>query len=480
VRSIFRKWDFLRSSGTTGHLLRAMAVALFLTLPAHQPVLAQDAAPATTEAAAPETMAPAEAAPAAEAPAEAAPTPTLDTGDTAWMLTSTALVLLMTIPGVALFYGGMVRKKNVLATVMQSFAITCVVTVLWMVVGYSLAFTEGSTPYLGGFSKAMLSGMSLEALSGTIPESVFMTFQMTFAIITPALICGSIADRMKFSALVLFTIGWSLLVYAPVCHWVWGPGGFLGAAGVLDYAGGTVVHINAGVAGLVAALVLGKRLGYGKEQLAPHNLTLSVVGASLLWVGWFGFNAGSAVTAGASAGMAMAVTQIATAAAGLGWMFIEWLLKGKPSVLGIISGAVAGLVAITPASGFVDPTGALIIGAASGVICYFASTTIKHALGYDDSLDAFGVHAVGGIVGAVLTGVFAVQAISGSEAKRGLIDGNPGQVVTQLYGIGVTVVFCAVATFILLKVIDVIVGLRVDEESEREGLDISQHGEVVL
>jgi Amt family ammonium transporter len=261
---------------------------------------------------------------------------------------------------------------------------------------------------------------------------------------------------------------------------VWGPGGFLGAAGVLDYASGTVVHINAGVAGLVAALVLGKRVGYGKESLAPYNLTMAVIGASLLWVGWFGFNAGSAAAAGASAGMAMAVTQIATAAAGLAWMFTEWLLKGKPSVLGIISGAVAGLVAITPASGFVDPTGALVIGVVAGVVCYFASTTVKHALGYDDSLDAFGVHAVGGIVGAVLTGVFASQAISGSEAKRGLIEGNAGQVMTQLYGIGVTLVYCAVATFILLKIVDVIVGLRVDEESEREGLDITQHGEVVL
>jgi Amt family ammonium transporter len=460
-----------------------MAVALILALPllSSAQVHAQDAAPATTEmtAPAPEAAPAAEAAPA-EAAAPAAAAPVLNSGDTAWMLTSTALVLLMTIPGLALFYGGMVRKKNVLATVMQSFFITCLITVIWMVVGYSLAFTEGSTPYLGGFSRVMLSGMTLDALSGTIPESVFMTFQMTFAIITPALICGSFADRMKFSALVLFMAAWSIVVYSPIAHWVWGPGGFLGAAGVLDYAGGTVVHINAGVAGLVTALVLGKRIGYGKESFAPHNLVLSVIGASLLWVGWFGFNAGSAASSGVSAGMAMAVTQIATAAAGLGWMFAEWLFKGKPSVLGIISGAVAGLVAITPASGFVDPTGALIIGVIAGVVCYFASTSVKHALGYDDSLDAFGVHAIGGIVGAVLTGVFAVQAISGSDAKRGLIDGNAGQVITQLYGIGVTLVYTAIATFIILKIVDVIVGLRVDEESEREGLDVTQHGEVVL
>jgi len=456
---------------------------LVFCLPSVKAVHAQDAAPA----AAPAAAAPADAAPAAAAPADAsaaaAATPALNTGDTSWMLTSTALVLLMTVPGLALFYGGMVRKKNVLATVMQSFLITCLVTVLWMVVGYSLAFTEGSTPYLGGFSRVMLWGMAIDstnALAPTIPESVFMCFQMTFAIITPALICGSFADRMKFSAMVVFMAAWSLLVYSPIAHWVWGPGGFLGTAGVLDYAGGTVVHINAGVAGLVSALVLGKRIGYGKESFAPHNLVLSVIGASLLWVGWFGFNAGSAVAASTNAGMAMAVTQIATAAAGLAWMFTEWMLKGKPSVLGIISGAVAGLVAITPASGLVDPTGALAIGVAAGVICYIASTSVKHMFGYDDSLDAFGVHAVGGIVGAVLTGVFAKAAIGGAPTKSGLIEGHPEQVMTQLYGIGVTLIYTAIATFIILKVIDVVMGLRVDEESEREGLDISQHGEVVL
>ncbi len=404
----------------------------------------------------------------------------INSGDTAWMLTATALVLLMTIPGLALFYGGMVRKKNVLATVMQSFAITCLVTVLWTVLGYSLAFTAGS-PYIGGLDRLVLTGMGVDAvneLAKTIPESVYMTYQMTFAIITPALICGAFADRMKFSALMWFMGAWSLLIYAPIAHWVWGPGGFLSNAGVLDFAGGTVVHINAGVAGLVAALVMGKRKGYGTEILAPHNLVLSVIGASLLWVGWFGFNAGSAVAANGTAGMAMAVTQIATAAAALSWMFVEWGLRGKPSVLGIVSGAVAGLVAITPAAGFVAPSGALAIGVAAGIACYWGATGLKHALGYDDSLDAFGVHGVGGIVGAVLTGVFAAAAIGG-EGKSGLLDGNPGQVATQLYGIGVTIAYCAVASFILLKIIDLVIGLRVDVETEVEGLDLTLHGEVV-
>jgi Amt family ammonium transporter len=457
-----------------------MVLALVLSWSVPAPVHAQqtaEPAAAATPAATPT------AAPAADGAAAAAPAapPKLDTGDTAWMLTSTALVLMMTIPGLALFYGGMVRKMNVLATVMQSFAITCLVTVLWMIVGYSLAFTEGG-PYIGGLSRMLLNGMALDsvnALAPTIPESVYMTYQMTFAIITPALICGAFADRMKFSAMMLFMTAWSLLVYAPIAHWVWGPGGFLGGAGVLDYAGGTVVHINAGVAGLVAALVLGKRVGYGREPFPPHNLVLSVTGASLLWVGWFGFNAGSAVAASTNAGMAMAVTQIATAAAGLAWMLVEWALKGKPSVLGIISGAVAGLVAITPASGFVDPSGGLIIGLAAGVACYFGSTAVKHAFKYDDSLDAFGVHGVGGIVGAVLTGVFARAAIGGAPTKAGLIEGNSGQVITQLYGVGITVVYCAIASFILLKIVDVIVGLRVTTDEEREGLDVNLHGEVV-
>jgi len=403
--------------------------------------------------------------------AAAAPPVKLDSGDTAWMLTSTALVLMMTIPGLALFYGGMVRKMNVLATVMQSFAITCLVTVLWTVVGYSFAFTEGNS-YIGGLSRFLLKGMTLEGvndLAKTIPESVYMTFQMTFAIITPALICGAFADRMKFSAMLWFMGLWSVLVYAPIAHWVWGPGGFLGDAGVLDFAGGTVVHINAGVAGLVCALVLGKRKGYGTEMFAPHNLVLSVIGAALLWVGWFGFNAGSATTA---------VTQIATATAALAWMFAEWIARGKPSVLGIISGAVAGLVAITPASGFVDPRGALVIGIAAGIACYWGATGLKHMFGYDDSLDAFGVHGVGGAVGALLTGVFAVAWVGG-EGKSGLIEGNAHQVLTQLYGIGVTAGYCAIATLIILKVLDVVIGLRVDTETERDGMDLALHGEVV-
>ena len=418
-----------------------------------------------------------EAAPVAVPPI---PSGGLNSGDTAWMLTSTALVLLMTIPGLALFYGGTVRKMNVLATVMQSFAVTCLVTVLWTVVGYSLAFTGGS-PFVGGLSRFLLLGMTLDSvndLAKTIPESVYMCFQMTFGIITPALICGSFADRMKFSALLWFIGLWAVLVYAPVAHWVWGPDGFLNDAGVLDFAGGTVVHVNSGVAGLMAALVMGKRRGFGSEPMAPHNLVLSVIGASLLWVGWFGFNAGSVTAANGNAGMAMAVTQIATATAALAWMFVEWMVKGKPSVLGIISGAVAGLVAITPASGFVDPRGALTIGIAAGVVCYWGTTGLKHALGYDDSLDVFGVHGVGGALGAFLTGVLAVAWVGG-EGKSGLIDGNPHQVITQLYGIAVVGVYDAIASLILLKLVDLTIGLRVDTEVEREGLDLAIHGEAV-
>jgi Amt family ammonium transporter len=409
----------------------------------------------------------------------APPAPTLDTGDTAWMLTSTALVLLMTVPGLALFYGGMVRKKNVLAALMQCFATTCLVTVLWMVIGYSLAFRanpdEFYQMYIGGLDRLLLADMGKDSLQGTIPESVFMTFQMTFAIITPALIVGSLVDRMKFSSFLFFMGLWLLVVYAPICHWVWG-GGFLANAGVLDYAGGTVVHINAGIAGLVACLMLGRRTGYGSENMAPHNLTLTLIGASLLWVGWFGFNAGSAVAANGSAGMAMAVTQIATATAALAWMFSEWLVHGKPSVLGIASGAVAGLVAITPASGFVDPKGALVIGAAAGVGCYICSTGVKKLLGYDDSLDVFGVHAIGGIIGALLTGVFAVEAVGG---KAGLLEGNFAQVPIQAYGVLATIVWCAVATFVILLVLRLILGIRVSEASEVEGLDVALHGETV-
>ena len=404
----------------------------------------------------------------------------INSGDTAWMLSATALVLLMTIPGVALFYGGMVRKMNVLATVMQSFAVTCLVTVLWAVIGYSLAFTKGA-PFIGGFDRVLLFGMgkgSVSPLATTVPESVYMTFQMTFAIITPALICGAFADRMKFSALLWFIGLWSVLVYAPIAHWVWGPGGFLGDAGILDFAGGTVVHINSGVAGLVAALVIGRRHGYQAQPMPPGNLVFSVAGASLLWVGWIGFNAGSATAAGGRAGMAMAVTQIAAATAALSGMFAEWPLKRKPSVLGIVSGAVAGLVAITPASGFVDPRGALIIGAVAGFACYWAATGLKYALGYDDSLDAFGVHGVGGAVGALLTGVLAVAAVGG-PGKSGLIDGNPQQLLIQLYGVAVTVLYSALVSFCLLKLVDWTIGLRVDADAEREGLDLALHGEAV-
>ena len=441
--------------------LFGVVAALAVLILAHvDPALAQEAA--------------AEAAPAAPPPSP------INTGDTAWMLTSTALVLMMTIPGLALFYCGMVRKKNVLATAMQSFATTCIVTVVWMVIAYSLAFTDGGgmQSYIGGMSRFLLKDMGLDTvhpLAGTIPESVFMTFQMTFAIITPALITGAFADRMKFSALVLFMILWQILVYAPIAHWVWG-GGFLGGAGVLDFAGGTVVHINAGVAGLVCALYIGKRYGYGSENMAPHNLVYSLTGASLLWVGWFGFNAGSAVASGGRAGMAMAVTQIATATAALAWMFAEWLVHKKPSVLGIISGAVAGLVAITPASGFVGPVGALWIGAAAGVGCFFAATTVKRALGYDDSLDAFGVHAVGGIIGALLTGVFALKDIGGAS---GALEGNVGQILTQAEGVMATIVWSGVMTLIILIVVNMLVGVRVSQAAEVEGLDINLHGEVV-
>jgi Amt family ammonium transporter len=417
----------------------------------------------------------------------------IDTGDTAWMLTSTALVLMMTIPGLALFYAGMVRKKNVLSTMMQSFAICSLITIVWAVVGYSLAFGNGGT-FVGDFSRLFLDGIvwdkpftigaGLEAAAAlTIPETVFMVFQMTFAIITPALICGAFADRMKFSALLWFMGLWSLLVYAPIAHWVWHPNGFMFAWGVLDFAGGTVVHINAGIAGLVAALVLGKRRGYGHDNFAPFNLTLAVIGASLLWVGWFGFNAGSAGGAGARAGMAMAVTQIATAAAALGWMFAEWITRGKPSVLGIISGAVAGLVAITPASGFVFPAGSMAIGAIAGIVCFWASTNLKRALKYDDSLDVFGVHAVGGIVGALLTGIFAVGELTATPASpeglAGLLYGNPGQFIIQVYGVAITIAYTAIVSFVILKLIDVAIGLRVSDEAERDGLDLSMHGEAV-
>ncbi len=404
----------------------------------------------------------------------APPAPKLDTGDTAWMLTSTVIVLMMTLPGLALFYGGMVRKKNVLATVTQCFAIACLASVIWMFYGYSLAFTEsGMNAYIGGFSKAMFAGVTNEttnSLAATIPEWVFIMFQMTFAIITPALIVGAFAERIKFSSLLWFTGLWMTFVYLPVAHWVWG-GGFLGAAGVLDFAGGTVVHINAGIAGLVACIIIGKRKGYGTVAMAPHNLVLSMIGASLLWVGWFGFNGGSAVASGSLAGVAILNTQVATAGAALAWMICEWVIAKKPSLLGVISGAIAGLVAITPAAGFVNPTGGLIIGILAGIGCYIASVHIKKAFGYDDSLDVFGVHGVGGIIGAILTGVFADAAINEL--------GKDASVVTQVYGVVVTIIYTAVVTAIIVYIVKAMVGLRPTEQAEEEGLDITLHGETV-
>ena len=422
---------------------------------------------------------------------EAAAAPAINSGDTAWMLVSTALVLFMTIPGLALFYGGMVRAKNVLSVMMQCFAITGLVSILWMVYGYSLAFDttgmeKGVTnfnSFIGGLGKAFLSSLQHDAVTSAtalFPESVFVTFQMTFAIITPALIVGAFAERMKFSAMLVFTGLWFTFVYAPIAHMVWsGDGGLMWDWGVLDFAGGTVVHINCGVAGLVCAIMLGKRTGYGTENMAPHNLTLSVVGASLLWVGWFGFNAGSAVAANANAGMAMLVTQLASAVAALVWMFLEWMARGKASILGVISGAIAGLVAITPASGYVGVLGAFIIGAAAGLVCYWACTGLKKMFKYDDALDAFGVHGIGGIVGAILTGVFATKAIKGGDAAVGWIDGNAAQMLPQIYGVVATIIFTAVATAVILFIVKAIIGLRVGVDQEREGLDLAEHGETV-
>ncbi len=401
---------------------------------------------------------------------------TLNSGDTAWMITATALVLLMTLPGLALFYGGMVRKKNVLSMCMQTISIASLMSVLWVVLGYSLAFGEG-TAFIGGLGKAFFSGVGYDTLSGTIPETVFATFQMTFAIITPVLIIGAFAERMKFSAVMLFTGIWVLAVYAPICHWVWG-GGLFADDGVLDFAGGTVVHINAGVAGLVCALMLGKRTGYPREPMMPHNLTLTVIGTALLWVGWIGFNAGSELAADGTAGMALLVTQVAAATAVLAWCVAEYVVFRKASLLGACSGAIAGLVAITPASGFVGPIGALAIGFTAGIVCFCAVAFLKKALGYDDSLDAFGVHGVGGIVGAILTGVFVSASFGGAGFAEGMSMGS--QVFVQLKAIVATIAYCGVVTFIILKLIDAVVGLRVDEDAEREGLDITSHGEQVL
>ncbi|OXE37639.1 MAG: ammonia channel protein [Phenylobacterium zucineum] len=444
------------------------------------------AAPEAAPAAPPEAATPEAATPAAAAPAEAAPAAALlphqvklelDSGGTAWILTSTALVLMMTIPGLALFYGGMVRRKNIIATVAQSFAITCLVTVIWMVATYSLAFgfndSEGLQPYIGSFKSFFLGGVTVDtaytAAKG-LPEMLWITYQMTFAIITPALICGAFAERMKFSAMLLFMTLWSLVVYAPICHWVWG-GGFLSKMGVLDFAGGTVVHINAGVAGLMCALVLGKRKGYGTENMAPSNLVYTMIGASLLWVGWFGFNAGSEWAADGIASAAMLNTQVATAAAALSWMIVEWIERKKPGMLGLASGAVAGLVAITPAAGFVNPQGALIIGIVAGGICYLGAVWVKRIFKYDDSLDAFGVHGIGGIAGALLTGVLADPTINALGKDHSLL--------TQAKGVVVTMAWTAIATLVILYICKFTTGLRVSEEAEVEGLDIALHGEAL-
>ncbi len=468
--------------------LVALAIGILLGLALSLPTF--DASYAQAPAAAPAAPA---AAPAAEPPP---PAPACDpkmqinctpnSGDTAWMLTSVALVLMMTVPGLGLFYGGMVRKKNVGDTIMTSFAITCLISILWLICTYSLAFRAG-TPFIGGLDRAFLQDILSDISAGignpnplaaTIPETVYICFQLTFAIITPALIAGAFAERMKFSAMLWFIGLWAIFVYSPVAHWVWGPDGFLAAGNsdamikVLDFAGGTVVHINSGVAGLMCCLMLGKRTDSGPA----HNVVLTFIGASLLWVGWFGFNAGSAVTAGMQAGMAMLVTHMATAVAGFTWMIVEWMMRGKPTVLGICTGAVAGLVAITPASGFVGPLGSVAIGAAAGIACYWGCTGLKHMLGYDDALDAFGVHAVGGIVGALLTGVFAIEQYGGTA---GLIEGNPMQVVNQIEGIVIVFVYDAVVSLIILKVVDLVVGLRVPPEVEREGLDLALHGETV-
>jgi ammonium transporter, Amt family len=460
----------------------AALLGVFLSLPTLHSSYAQ--APAAT---------PAES--AAAAPADT-PTPACDaktltncspnSGDTAWMMTSVALVLMMTVPGLGLFYGGMVRKKNVGDTVMTSFAITCLITVLFACVTYSLAFTAG-TPYIGGLSRAFLQGIVSDisksignpnSLAPTIPETVYMCFQMTFAIITPALIAGAFAERMKFSAMLWFIGLWAVFVYAPIAHWVWGPDGLLSSGNndavvkVLDFAGGTVVHVNSGTAGLMCAICLGRRQDSGP----PHNMVLTFIGAAMLWVGWFGFNAGSAVTAGLQAGMAMTVTQIATAVAALTWMFVEWAMRGKPTVVGICTGAVAGLVAITPASGFVGPVGSMAIGVAAGICCYWGCTGLKHMFGYDDALDAFGVHAVGGAAGAVLTGVFAIEQYGGTP---GLIEGNALQVLNQIEGVVMVFVYDVIVSLIILKLVDWTIGLRVAKETEIEGLDITLHGEVV-
>jgi ammonium transporter, Amt family len=447
-------------------MLLAMLVAFGLGTLTH----AQDNKPA--DAAAPAATADA-AAPAADAAAPAAEEPKMDTGSTAWMITATVLVILMTVPGLALFYGGLVRTKNMLSVLMQVFVTFSLLSVLWVCLGYSLAFSEGNAIF-GGLSKAFLSGVTPDSINGVIPEYVFLTFQLTFASITPALIVGGFAERIKFSAVLWFMALWLLLVYAPIAHMVWG-GGYLATLGAKDFAGGTVVHINAGIAALVGCLVLGKRIGYGKEAMPPHSLTMTMIGASLLWVGWFGFNVGSELAVDGVAGLVLVNTQVATAAAVLGWMFIEWMVKGKPSMLGAASGAVAGLVAITPACGFVGPMGAIILGIIAGVVCFWAVTSLKRMFGYDDSLDVFGVHGIGGIVGAILTGVLMSKDLGGVGYAEGVTMG--GQLWNQIVAVAVTIVWCGIISLILYKIIDMVIGLRVTEDKEREGLDITEHGE---
>ena len=417
--------------------------------------------------------------------AQDAAVPVLDKGDTAWMLVASLLVLMMTLPGLALFYGGLVRKDNVLATMMQTLAVACVVSLVWPIIGYTMVFTP-SEGWAGGLDKMFLRGVTVGSMSGTVPETVFMLFQMKFAIITCAIILGSIADRIKFSAVLVFSVIWTILVYAPIAHWVWGPGGFIGGVGrtdyagllgfgtALDFAGGTVVHVSSGVAGLVAALVLGKSVMV--NQASSNNLVLSMLGASLLWIGWFGFNAGSTISANGLAGMAFLVTNTAAASAGLAWILLEWMVKGKPSVVGALSGFVAGLVAITPGAGFVDFGASIVFGIAAAIFCFFAVAFMKEKLGYDDSLDAFGIHGVGGIIGALLTGVYASEAVSG---YKGLLEGNSNQVIAQMLGVGVTIVYSAVATFLILTVLKYTIGIRVDEHTERSGLDLALHGEKV-
>jgi Amt family ammonium transporter len=416
-------------------------------------------------------------APALAQSTAAPPAGRINLADTAWMIAATALVLMMSLPGLALFYAGMVRKKNVLATMAQTFAVTALCSVLWMVVGYSLTFT-GAGPIIGTLNRVMLGGIGMDTVSPlapTIPEALFMMYQMTFAVITVALVAGSVADRMRFSAFLWFSALWLFAVYVPIAHWVWG-GGFLEKAGVLDFAGGTVVHLNAGVAGLVGALVLGARRGYGTDNFAPYDLSLAVIGTGLLWVGWFGFNGGSALGVGSRAVFAILATHLAASAGALTWMALEWWTRGKPSVLGMISGAVAGLGTITPASGFVLPWQGLVIGVIAGVVCFYSCTSLKLACGYDDSLDVFGVHGVGGVTGTLLVGVFATRAVGNVS---GLLEGRPEQVLIQLYGVVVTLVWSALATFILLKLISAFTKLRVDPQAEMEGLDVTQHGEAL-